>query len=48
MRLILSLVFIGVGLWRSDFILALSGGFLFFHALLNACGTCVGGSCNIN
>lgn len=46
-RLILSIVFIIEGFIKADNILLVGGVFLFAHAILNACATCVGGSCEI-
>lgn len=46
-RMAMSLLFIINGIIRTDWILIGSGGFLFFHALLNVCGSCAGGSCEI-
>lgn len=46
-RLLLSLVFIVNGVVKADYILLTGGVFLFGHAMLNACVTCAGGSCEI-
>ena len=46
-RLVLSIFFIVNGVLKGDYILLLSGVFLFVHALLNACVTCADGSCEI-
>lgn len=46
-RLVLAIVFIVNGIIKADTILLVGGGFLFMHALLNACVSCAGGSCEI-
>jgi len=46
-RFILSVVFIIHGIIKLDYLVLSSGIFLFFHALLNACLTCVDENCEI-
>ncbi len=46
-RMLLAFVFIFNGVFKSDNILIIGGTFLFFHALLNTCGACSNGKCEI-
>ena len=46
-RLVLAIIFIVNGILKGDYILVTGGVFLFGHAVLNACATCAGGSCEI-
>lgn len=46
-RFALSLLFIIIGLYKADYILAAAGAFLFFQSVFNT-GCCAGGSCAVN
>jgi hypothetical protein len=47
LRIVLSIVFITIGIIKADYILLAAGVFLMIQAIANTCVTCVGGNCEV-